>query len=911
MATLDSLQFEMERRVALYTWRTTMPDDTSLGYNNDPNLIVSPSTDGEQLLYNAPVSTRYATLDSSSNVIQEYFKQAQPSVWLPLGSGTDSSTADLLNALDASIVRIDSSIANLYSSKVDISGDTMTGDLTVPGVDITNDLSVGGNVSIAGDLTVDGSIVYVNTTELDISTNFINLNTGLTGTPPSWLQSGIVVERGDEDPYVFTFDETDDTFRIGIVTSPDASGVYNDALTQAVATRENNPISNAVAIWNDTLNRFDTSVGLTFSDTGLYVDGSIKISSLAGSGIRYLIANSDGTIDTSTISFDGVFVKEASIGQTLVWDSSGYLQVDPSSLIDSKNIGSGDASIYYGIDGGSHSFRELKASGPNIIIDVSDNLIILDVSIGGEIKAASIDGGVWITDIAPTGSGNVGSKSYSSDGNVLDYCLSDTSALTVSVLALPGHTNYKPVITINNVPVIMSESSDGPIWTGSYNIQYDFADASITAVHEDGASWSTMVEGDEPAEILSAEFTGGYPGTQNKLKENDTYSVNVVTDVSISQIIVDNYGAAKAGTFAATGTNNTITITIADRGTTSQSLGLRLRVVKSTGSTSVNYLTEDHGTVDGVDLVVLNNTYPSISFGTISYPSGQSALKGTESATVNHTITNYSTVSYTSPTSEIDITSPTTYQPAKNVERLSGGYNISTNNFRISATWNDNAATTVSQTVVNIANTPATLTLANPSARLRSGGNNGTSIQNHIITITANQQLYSAPSVDKDTGGTWSTSTPVFSGGPLIWTRTLQVHDNDTKGTYNWANISGTNLAGIVTTTNSGSASYTLGGFVLRTITVAAVGWQADINVEVSDYSKLSTTGTVGNDDLDWTGKPSPLTTRSTLGDLSRPQPDTWSASALFENPTTINILDKSATDSNTQATSFTIQEGI
>ncbi len=51
MATLDSLQFEMERRVILFKPTTTMPDLSSLGYNADPNLIVfPPATPGEELL---------------------------------------------------------------------------------------------------------------------------------------------------------------------------------------------------------------------------------------------------------------------------------------------------------------------------------------------------------------------------------------------------------------------------------------------------------------------------------------------------------------------------------------------------------------------------------------------------------------------------------------------------------------------------------------------------------------------------------------------------------------------------------------------------------------------------------------------------------------------------------------------
>jgi hypothetical protein len=67
----------------------------------------------------------------------------------------------------------------------------------------------------------------------------------------------------------------------------------------------------------------------------------------------------------------------------------------------------------------------------------------------------------------------------------------------------------------------------------------------------------------------------------------------------------------------------------------------------------------------------------------------------------------------------------------------------------------------------------------------------------------------------------------------------LQVHDDDTKGTYNWQNLSVTNLAGIVTTSISSGGSYVLGGFVQRTLTFPAFSPNAAMDVEVVTFSKL------------------------------------------------------------------------
>jgi hypothetical protein len=124
MATLDSLQFEMERRVILFKPVTTMPDNSQLGYNADPNLIASPSTPGENLLYYSPNNTRYVNYDASGNTLIEWYKKAQPNGWAPIGGdssinmfGTESETWQL--NIDASGVILKDSSGNLIIENAD------------------------------------------------------------------------------------------------------------------------------------------------------------------------------------------------------------------------------------------------------------------------------------------------------------------------------------------------------------------------------------------------------------------------------------------------------------------------------------------------------------------------------------------------------------------------------------------------------------------------------------------------------------------------------------------------------------------------------------------------------------------------------------------------------------------------
>lgn len=188
MATLEGLQFEMERRVILFKPTTTMPDLSQLGYNADPNLITTPSTAGEELIYYSPNGTRYLNTDASGNTITEWFKKAQPNGWLPLGSGgssygTDSSTWQLdmsnsgvilqsdgssnlivkdpdgsLGTVIVGNLRIDSLTGVLRAVDGSIYADASTGNIltgtgTIPGDDLTKDFVINHGINSTNHIT--------------------------------------------------------------------------------------------------------------------------------------------------------------------------------------------------------------------------------------------------------------------------------------------------------------------------------------------------------------------------------------------------------------------------------------------------------------------------------------------------------------------------------------------------------------------------------------------------------------------------------------------------------------------------------------------------------------------------------------------------------------------------------------
>jgi hypothetical protein len=514
-------------------------------------------------------------------------------------------------------------------------------------------------------------------------------------------------------------------------------------------------------------------------------------------------------------------------------------------------------------------------------------------------------GWIKVADITPQGSGVVGTKVWQDAAQtVLQSCVSST--LNIAVLVRSSY----PLVTVGTIATELPQSADGGHYSGAVNITLSGPAAIVvqntTPDGDDGASDTVAVVVDAPPQLLTLEFFGGYPGAQTELKAGDTYQISGTTDKPANAVEIIDYGAgtSQVHTFAAS-TSFSVYITAANRGTTPQLLAARAQARSAT--TGAYGPTRDTdfggGAVEGVNLVKLNNLYPTVSFGVITYPVGQGALKDSEQATVAVATANLDTILFDSQGSQLSILNPTTIESPKTVTRIAGTYNVATNNLRASANRAANNSTTVAQTVVRIAHVAATVDVVEPAARLRSGGNNGTSAQDHSISVVSDQYLYEAPTLDAGVGGgTWQGVG--FAGGPATWTRALRVHDNDTKGTYNWSNLSAKNLAGIVTTAITGGTSYVLGGFVARTLTFAAFSQPTTMGVAVVDYSKL------GAGIFTATNQPA---LRNAVQGNHDDIDNTYTVDSIGTNPTTLwwNDIEAAASNSGGTAQITNVQEAV
>lgn len=456
-----------------------------------------------------------------------------------------------------------------------------------------------------------------------------------------------------------------------------------------------------------------------------------------------------------------------------------------------------------------------------------------------------VSGAVFITDITPQQSNeNVGDKVKTADGYSLLTATTTTKLVKVSLTGITGYSSYVPNITVNDVPVTMTLNQNAPMWKGEVNLTLpDPVDGKIEvkAVHQDGAKFTTVLTTDTPPNILTGVFNSTYPGTQTELKAGDVMSVILTTDTEVVGYEMRDVGAfvSSTGTFAATKTVNLNNLVIANRGNTTQLLPFEVRVKKETGSFSAWFNSGTAGNAELVNVVKLNNLRPTIAFGTISYPNGQGAIKVGEKANVPVTVNNATSVSYTTLNDQLTVTNPSVLEPVKEVTYKNGVYNDSTNNFNVTAIRAANNSTASANTVVKIANTIPVVNVTLPFARLRSGGNFGTDIQKYTVTITSDQALLEAPSMNLPTG-VWDSLPWTPDATRKIWTRAILVNDNDPKGTYSYNSISIKGLAGLVQTSISSGGTYTFGGFVFRTLAVSAYpNRETPIGTDVVTTAKL------------------------------------------------------------------------
>jgi hypothetical protein len=151
---------------------------------------------------------------------------------------------------------------------------TSGGDLNISATTV----AVTGAMTLTGNLTVNGTTTTVNTTNLDVSDNIIELNSGIS---QSLNDAGFIIERGSTgDNAAFVWDESADKFTLGTTTATAADksgGITLSGVSTLVANLEGTATA---AQYSDVAERF-ASDSMYEPGTVVALGGAAEITAVA------------------------------------------------------------------------------------------------------------------------------------------------------------------------------------------------------------------------------------------------------------------------------------------------------------------------------------------------------------------------------------------------------------------------------------------------------------------------------------------------------------------------------------------------------------------------------------------------------------------------------------------------------
>lgn len=494
---------------------------------------------------------------------------------------------------------------------------------------------------------------------------------------------------------------------------------------------------------------------------------------------------------------------------------------------------------------------------------------------------------IFVTDVTPTSTGIVAAKQYQANivpaNAVISSCTSDTANVRVHFLAEGGPNSYSPTVTVDgaNATSLTEVAGDKRLFQGYRDLVLS-GSKTVNVVSSTGATASVTITLATAGPVVQSATIGALPGSQTEVKAGDTLPVTGVVENSATAMIVKNSGVASSGslTLGAADSGGAGFKTFSGTVTVSSRTGLL-----TVGVSATNSLGTEGATVQSNNSVTLNQTAPTVPAISVVYPGGQAALKGSESATVTSSITNADTVLYTFANGTV--TNPTTLASSKTVTRTSGTY-VTTNNYTITATKTSNAAQTVRQGIIIIADTAPTaaITIIGSPARLRSSAAG----EDYVIQVAPTQVIPNAPSLDASIGAWQGSWTP--SGNN--WRRTLRILDSHAKGAGVFSNLSMLNQALVNGTSITSGSGYTVGGIVLREVTFPAFARFASIGTSVATISKTTAR---------YSGADDPLTLRFDTNDVTQSYTIVDGSGLYNPTGTHLFISDAAFAGSNTSGT--------
>lgn len=524
------------------------------------------------------------------------------------GSGLTGFTAiSLIGALNEVKSPLSAATAlNTVSTLVmrDASGNFAAGHITVT------------DMTISGGLTVNGTTTTVNSTVIALADNVIQINSSLTGAPPSNLTAGLTVNRGTGTAYNFWYDEATQTFRVGQTGS-----------MQAVATREDTPTANAIPYWNATLNEFNSS-SITANASGALAN----IASINGWALK-------GNSSLNNYGFGADFPSGATGTNNFAFGSGSF-----TFLTSGNNNISVGASTLADVTSGSGNIAIGRASG-QLIQNGANNTVLGDDSLTANISGNR-------NTVVGHGAANsaTGSDNIIIGNSAASALTTGSNVIVIGNSAAASAVDAANEITLGSASIATFRIGATTIWTSALGVDFDAlpgkvaGDTGLGFVRYNGATQSSGVfDGSTTAPTHSTRlnYDGDFhantfygsgaslTGTASNLKAGTVTNATFTTALTINTGAVTISGNADgtsaltlgSGVSSVSGSNSGDITLATDSGIASLSngqTGIALGAPSSVTGSSTNAVTA-HTHTHALDLTAAGLAAGSASVGFIKY----------------------------------------------------------------------------------------------------------------------------------------------------------------------------------------------------------------------------------------------------------------------------------------------------
>ena len=176
-------------------------------------------------------------------------------------------------------------VATIVGTANEVTVSPNSGENAAVTIGLPDDVTITNNLTVGGNLNVTGTINSVNTTQVNIVDNKINLNTDFTGTPVA--DAGIRVERGDSPDVEILWNETSDNWTL----------TNNGTNYNAIARKFTQVLSTSATSYAITHNLGTADVLVQISETAspfAKVETDVELTSTSVATIKFAVAPSAG-----------------------------------------------------------------------------------------------------------------------------------------------------------------------------------------------------------------------------------------------------------------------------------------------------------------------------------------------------------------------------------------------------------------------------------------------------------------------------------------------------------------------------------------------------------------------------------------------------------------------------------------